>query len=197
MNAVDTIQIKQILMRGLWDENPGAVQLLGLCPLLAVTTTLKNGIILGLASLLTVSLSCLLVSLLRRFISAAIRLPICIVIIATIVSHLDLWMQAMFYQQHQVLGLFVPLIITNCAILARAEAFALSHPPLPALLDGVATGLGFTAVLCFVGALREALATGWGAELATPTFLLAITPAGAFFSLAVLIALVQAKKIQP
>lgn len=195
MTTVNRQPIKQILMRGLWEENPGAVQLLGLCPLLAVTTTLQNGAILGVASLLTVSLSCLLVSLLRRHVARAIRLPICIVIIAAIVSHLDLWMEAMFYKQHQVLGLFVPLIITNCAILARAEAFALSNPPIYSLLDGFATGLGFTIVLCFIGAFREVLATAWSVQADTPAFLLALTPAGAFFSLAILIALVQIRKL--
>ena len=183
-------QIKQTVISGLWQQNPGVVQLLGLCPLLAVTTTLQNGFILGGASLITVTLSCLLVSLLRRYISMPLRLPICIVIIAMIVSHIDLWMATILYKQHQVLGLFVPLIISNCAILARAEAFALHHPPLHATVDGLATGLGFTAVLCIIGAFREMLAYGsLGTLPETPLFLLAITPAGAFFSLALLIAL--------
>ena len=189
MNAA---QIKHTLVQGLWEQNPGVIQLLGLCPLLAVTTTLQNGFILGIASLLTVTLSCLLVSLLRRYISMALRLPISIVIIAMIVGNIDLWMAATLPDQHQVLGLFVPLIITNCAILARAEAFALHHPPLHATLDGLATGLGFTAVLCVLGAFRELLTHGHlGAVSETPLFLLAATPAGAFFSLAVLIALLQ------
>ena len=185
-------QIKQIVIKGLWEQNPGVIQLLGLCPLLAVTTTLQNGFILGVASLITVTLSCLLVSLLRRYISMPLRLPICIVIIAMIVGNIDLWMAAILYEQHQVLGLFVPLIITNCAILARAEAFALHHPPLHATIDGLATGLGFTAVLCIIGVLRELWAYGsLGTSSETPIFLLAITPAGAFFSLAILIALIK------
>ena len=157
-----------------------------------MTTTLQNGFILGVASLITVTLSCLLVSLLRRYISMPLRLPICIVIIAMIVGNIDLWMAAILYEQHQVLGLFVPLIITNCAILARAEAFALHHPPLNATIDGLATGLGFTAVLCIIGVLRELWAYGsLGTSSETPIFLLAITPAGAFFSLAILIALIK------
>lgn len=183
-------QFRQTTIRGLWQQNPGIVQLLGLCPLLAVTTTLENGFILGVASLVTVTISCLLVSLLRGYISMPLRLPICIVIIAMIVGHIDLWMAALLYEQHQVLGLFVPLIISNCAILARAEAFALHHPPLYATIDGLATGLGFTAVLSIIGAFREILAYGsLGTLPETPIFLVATTPAGAFFSLAILIAL--------
>ena len=190
--------IKQIIADGLWQQNPGVIQLLGLCPLLAVTTTLQNGFILGVASLITVTLSCLLVSLLRRYISMPLRLPICIVIIAMIVSNIDLWMAAMLYEQHQVLGLFVPLIITNCAILARAEAYALHHPPLYATIDGLATGLGFVAVLCVIGAFREVLAYGsLGSSLGMPIFLPAITPAGAFFSLALLVALIKFLKTYP
>ncbi len=121
-----------------------------------------------------------------------LRLPICIVIIAMIVGNIDLWMAAMLYEQHQVLGLFVPLIISNCAILARAEAYALHHSPLYATVDGLATGLGFIAVLCIIGTFRELLAygsLGAGAEIAI--FLPAITPAGAFFSLALLIASIK------
>ena len=190
--------IKQIIVAGLWQQNPGVIQLLGLCPLLAVTTTLQNGFILGVASLITVTLSCLLVSLLRRYISMPLRLPICIVIIAMIVSNIDLWMAAMLYEQHQVLGLFVPLIISNCAILARAEAYALHHPPLYATLDGLATGLGFIAVLCVIGAFREVLAYGGlGSSSGMPIFLPAITPAGAFFSLALLVALIKFLQAYP
>ena len=190
--------IKQIIVAGLWQQNPGVIQLLGLCPLLAVTTTLQNGFILGVASLITVTLSCLLVSLLRRYISMPLRLPICIVIIAMIVSNIDLWMAALLYEQHQVLGLFVPLIISNCAILARAEAYALHHPPLYATLDGLATGLGFIAVLCVIGAFREVLAYGsLGSSAGMPIFLPAITPAGAFFSLALLVALIKFLKTYP
>ena len=195
---MNTQGIKQLIVDGLWEQNPGVIQLLGLCPLLAVTTTLQNGFILGVASLITVTLSCLLVSLLRRYISMPLRLPICIVIIAMIVGNIDLWMAAMLYEQHQVLGLFVPLIITNCAILARAEAYALHHPPLYATIDGLATGLGFTAVLCTIGAFREILAYGsLGSSSGVPIFLPAITPAGAFFSLAALIALIKFLKTYP
>ena len=185
-------KIKQAAVEGLWEQNPGLIQLLGLCPLLAVTTTLQNGFILGVASLITVTISCLLVSLLRHYISMPLRLPICIVIIAMIVGNIDLWMEAILYEQHQILGLFVPLIISNCAILARAEAFALHHPPLYSAIDGMATGLGFTAVLCIIGAFREILAYGsLGSSSGMPVFLLAVTPAGAFFSLALFIALIK------
>lgn len=195
---MNTRQIKQIVIQGLWQQNPGVVQLLGLCPLLAVTTTLQNGFILGIASLMTVTLSCLLVSLLRGYISMPLRLPICIAVIAMIVGNIDLWMAALLYERHQVLGLFVPLIISNCAILARAEAFALHHPPLHATIDGLATGLGFTAVLCVIGAFREILAYGsLGSSLGMPMFLLAATPTGAFFSLAILIALFNILKARP
>ena len=191
-------KIKELAAQGLWEQNPGLIQLLGLCPLLAVTTTLQNGFILGIASLMTVTISCLLVSLLRPYISMPLRLPICIAIIAMIVGNIDLWMAATLYEQHQILGLFVPLIISNCAILARAEAFALHHPPLYAAIDGMATGLGFTAVLCIIGAFRELLAYGsLGSSSGMPVFLLAATPAGAFLSLALFIALIKFMKTYP
>ncbi len=184
-----------ILLRGIWSENPATIRLLGLCPLLAVTTTLNNGIVLGLASAVTVTIACLLASLLRYKLSPLIRLPACIVIIAAIVGCIDLWLEAFFYEMHRALGLFIPLIVTNCAIAARAESFAAKNPPLAATLDGIGCGIGITLALSAVGALRELLHAGSltaGDALAQPLFLVAVLPAGGFFCLALLVILQRA-----
>ena len=190
-----------ILRRGIWSQNPTTVHLLGLCPLLAVTTTLHSGLVLGLASAVTVSAASLITSLLRRRLDASIRLPACVVIIAAIVGCIDLWLEAFFHQTHRTLGLFIPLIVTNCAIAARAESFAAKNPPLPALTDGIACGTGITLALCAVGALRELLHSGGlsltGAVTGQPLLLIAILPVGAFFSLALLIAAQRALSPHP
>ena len=182
-----------ILERGIWSQNSATIHLLGLCPLLAVTTTLHNGVILGVASALTVTVSSLITSLLRHWIDTAIRLPVCIIIIATIVSFIDLYLSAYFYDVYRSLGLFIPLIVTNCAIAARTEGFAAKNPPLPALLDGIGCGIGITLALALVGGLRELIGSGgiaWDSlSNASPFFLIAILPIGAFFSLALLIVL--------
>ena len=151
---------RRIALDGLWRNNPGLVQLLGLCPLMAVTTSAINGLGLGLATLATLMLSNLLISLLRRFILAEIRIPVFVLVIASVVTAIELLMQAWFHGLYEVLGIFIPLIVTNCIIIGRAEAFAARHVPLAAWLDGLMMGLGFLLVLVVLGGLRELLAQG-------------------------------------
>ena len=195
----------EITRNGLWQNNVALVQLLGLCPLLAVTSTLINGIGLGLATLLTLVLSNTIVSLIRGFVRSEVRLPVFVLIIASVVTMIELAMKAMFYDLYLVLGIFIPLIVTNCAIIGRAEGFASKNPVGPAMLDGLMMGLGFLAVLALLGALREIIGFGtlfaqaelmFGANAGAltivfnsdyPGFLLAILPPGAFFGLAILI----------
>jgi Na+-translocating ferredoxin:NAD+ oxidoreductase subunit E len=176
---------------GLWHNNPGLVQLLGLCPLLAVTGTAVNGLGLGLATLFVLAGSNLTVSLLRGALKPEIRIPVFVLVIAALVTTVELVMNAYFHDLFRTLGIFIPLIVTNCAIIARAEAFASRNRPLPALLDGLATGLGFAAVLVVLGAMREIVGHGalFGVKLgAYDGLLLAVLPPGAFLGLALLIA---------
>jgi len=198
--------LKKILADGVWRQNTGLVVLLGLCPLLAVTSTVINGLALGLATMLTLMASNLTVSLLRGLLKSEIRIPAFVLIIASVVTVIELVMHAYFYDLFKVLGIFIPLIVTNCAIIGRAEAFASRNSPLPSLVDGFATGLGFCITLVLLGALRELTGHGtllegadmllgsWGQYLALtivpqhPGFLLAMMPPGAFFGLALLIA---------
>ncbi len=196
-----------ITRQGLWENNPALVQILGMCPLLAVTTTVINGLGLGLATLLTLVLSNGTVSLIRGWLRPEIRIPVFVLVIAAIVTTIELLMNAYLHELYKVLGIFIPLIVTNCAIIARAEAFAAKNPLAPSLLDGFMMGLGFTLVLVVLGALREGL--GQGTLLAHAHlmfgeaardlqitlvddysgFLLAILPPGAFIGLGLLIAI--------
>jgi len=196
----------KILADGAWRQNTGLVVLLGLCPLLAVTNTLVNGLSLGLATMLTLMLSNLSVSAMRGLLQPEIRIPAFVLIIASVVTVIELLMHAFLYDLFRVLGIFIPLIVTNCAIIGRAEAFASRNKPLPSLVDGFATGLGFCITLVLLGALRELTGHGtllagaemlfgeWGQHLTLtiipdhPGFLLAILPPGAFLGLALLIA---------
>ncbi len=200
------LELKTIFLDGLWHQNTGLVVLLGLCPLLAVTSTVINGLGLGLATMLTLMASNLSVSLLRGLLRPEIRIPAFVLIIASVVTALELLMQAWLYDLYRILGIFIPLIVTNCAIIGRAEAFASKNKPLPALVDGLATGLGFCLTLVLLGAMREI--TGRGTLLADaqlmfgsigenlsitiipdhPGFLLAMLPPGAFIGLGLLIA---------
>jgi len=193
--------------QGLWDNNPGLVQLLGLCPLLAVTSTLINSLGLGIATLLVLILSSLLVSATRRLIAQELRIPVFVLIIASLVTVVDLLMQAWLPQLTRTLGIFIPLIVTNCMILGRAEAFASRNPVRLAVVDGLAQGLGFAAVLVLLGAARELLGHGtlmadshlllgeWARVLEfrllpeQAGLLLAILPPGAFIGLGLMIAL--------
>jgi len=203
----DATSFKQIIRRGLWLENPGLVQLLGLCPLLAVSNTLINGLGLGVATLLVICTTNVLVSACRHWLHTDFRLPTFVLIIATFVTVTELLFKAFLFDLHLALGIFLPLIVTNCVILGRAEAFASRQPVPAALADGIAHGLGFAAVLIVLGSLRELIGYGGlltdidtlispaAQELTTVTshqktgLLLAILPPGAFIGLAILIAL--------
>ncbi|MBN7771695.1 electron transport complex subunit E [Marinobacter daepoensis] len=198
---------REIIMDGLWHNNPALVQVLGLCPLLAVTSTVVNAIGLGVATLLVLVGSNLSVSIIRNFVSESVRLPAFVMIIASFVTCAELLMQAFTYELYQILGIFIPLIVTNCAILGRADAFASKNPPLPAVLDGAMMGLGFLAVLVTLGAMRELIGQGtlftdmhllFGPGAADwvfrpfdqyPDMLFMVLPPGAFVGLGLLIAL--------
>ncbi|MBK1704044.1 electron transport complex subunit E [Halochromatium glycolicum] len=150
----------RIARDGLWDNNVVLAQSLALCPLLAVTGTATNGLGLGLASLVVMVLSGVLVSAARGIITPQVRIPVFVLIIATLVTLVDLAMNAWLHDLHKVLGLFIPLIVTNCAILGRAEAFASRNRIAPAAFDGLMMGVGFTLVLVALGAVREAIGSG-------------------------------------
>lgn len=155
-----SVDYQDICKKGLWGNNPALVQVLGLCPLLAVSASVVNALGLGLATLLVLTASNTAVSLIRNQISDTIRLPAFVMIIASLVSCIELIMKAYTYELYQILGIFIPLIVTNCAVLGRAEAFASKNKILPAALDGFMMGLGFTLVLVCVGAVREILGSG-------------------------------------
>jgi len=197
---------KEITINGLWKQNPGVVQLLGLCPTLAVTTTAVNGLSLGLATALVMSAANGSVSPVRRFIPGEIRVPVFILVIAALVTVIDLSINAFAHPLHKVLGIFIPLIVVNCIVLARVESFATKNSPVPSMLDGFMMGFGLTLVLGLLGAMREIIGKGTlfsGLDLVFgPTakqfvltvisdyhgFLLAVLPPGAFLSLGTLIA---------
>ncbi len=199
---------REIILQGMWKNNPALVQLLGLCPLLAVTGSVVNALGLGTATILVLSGSNLCVSLIRNLVTPTIRLPAFVMIIAAFTTCVELLMEALSYELFQVLGIFIPLIVTNCVILGRAEGFASRNSPLPALSDGFMMGLGFTVVLVVLGGLREVLgqgtlfadmhllfgpgAAGWRIDVLAadyPGFLLAVLPPGAFIGMGLLIAL--------
>ncbi len=197
----------KILSNGLWHNNQALVALLGLCPLLAVSNTVINSLGLGLATTLTLILSNFLVSSLRQFILPEIRLPLFVLIIAGVVTIIELIMHAWFYELYKILGIFIPLIVTNCAIIGRAEVFASKNRIMPSILDGLAMGLGFSFALIVLGGLRELLGSGTLLAQADLLFgdaakdwkinvfddnsgiLLAMLPPGAFIGLGLLIAL--------
>lgn len=151
---------RELWRAGLWDNNVVLAQMLALCPLLAVTGTATNGLGMGLVSLAVFVVANLLVSMLRGVIPAEVRIPAFVLLIATVVTLVDLMMNAWLHELHKVLGLFIPLIVTNCAILGRAEAFAYKNKVLPSIVDGVAMGLGFTLALVVLGACREIVGSG-------------------------------------
>lgn len=154
------VDYKEITQKGLWGNNAALVQLLGLCPLLAVSSTVVNALGLGLATLIVLVISNSVVSLIRRQVSDAVRLPAFVMIIASAVTCTELLMKAFTYELYLILGIFIPLIVTNCAVLGRADAFASKNKLLPAAVDGFMMGLGFMLVLIAVGAVRELLGTG-------------------------------------
>lgn len=197
----------EIIRNGLWRQNTGLVQLLGLCPLLATSTTMVNGIGLGLATALVMTLSNGSVSAIRNLVPNEIRIPVFILIIAVLVTVVQMAMNAFVHPLYLVLGIFIPLIVTNCIVLARTEAFASKNRVLPSMLDGLAMGVGLTAVLAALGGMREVFGKGTllsGIDLVLGPdakayvihlvpgyhgFLLAILPPGAFIGLGLLIAL--------
>jgi electron transport complex protein RnfE len=153
-------EYKRIARDGLWDNNVVLTQNLALCPLLAVTGTATNGLGMGLATIAVMVASNGLVSVSRHLIPAEIRIPIFVLLIAALVTLVDVCLNAWMHELHKVLGLFIPLIVTNCVILGRAEAFASKQPPLPSLWDGLMMGVGFTLVMVVLGAVREISSTG-------------------------------------
>ncbi len=199
-------QNRHLMKEGMWRSNPALVQLLGLCPLLAVSSTVINALGLGIATLLVLVGSNLIVSLTRHWIPKEIRIPIFIMFIASLVTCVQLLMNAFTFDLYQSLGIFIPLIVTNCIIIGRAEAFASKNAPLPAVLDGFWMGMGMTASLVVLGAIREILGSGtlfagaerllgeWASVLTLHifqfdnSFLLAILPPGAFLTVGFLIA---------
>lgn len=201
-----TKSLSEISLDGLWKNNPALVQLLGLCPLLAVTGSVVNAIGLGLATILVLVGSNLAVSLIRNHVPDAVRLPAFVMIIASFVTVTELVMQALTYELYQILGIFIPLIVTNCAILGRADAFASKNGLLPSVIDGLTMGLGFTVVLILLGVIREIIGQGtlftnmdliFGEAAASwkivifsdyPDFLFAILPPGAFVAMGLIIA---------
>lgn len=179
--------------KGLWGDNPVFRLLLGLCPTLAVTTSAENGLAMGLATMFVLVCSNVVVSLLRKVIPARVRIPAFIVIIASFVTVVQLCMEAYFYGLYKALGIFIPLIVVNCVILGRAEAFASKNRLLPALIDGLGMGVGFTLALFMLGAVRELFGSGtllgfvvFGS--AYQPFLLMILPPGAFIAMGLLLA---------
>lgn len=197
----------KIIADGLWRNNQAFVALLGLCPLLAVSNTVINGLGLGLATTATLVCSNVIVSLIRNHVTSEIRLPVFVLVIASIVTAIELCMNAFFFDLYKILGIFIPLIVTNCSIIGRAEAYAAKNPPDKAFLDGLSMGIGFTMALVVLGALREVIGSGTLLAQADLMFgeaakdwtltvigdysgmLLAILPPGAFIGLGFLIAL--------
>lgn len=199
--------LSELAKQGLWTNNQALVALLGLCPLLAVSSTAINGLGLGVATLATLTLTNCIVSSVRRWIRQEIRIPMFVIIIACVVTAIELLMNAHLHDLYLVLGIFVPLIVTNCAIIGRAEAYASRNTVLNSTVDGLVMGMGFALVLLVLGIVREIIGYGtifrnaelmlgsWASQLTVTLaadyegLLLAILPPGAFMCLAVLIAL--------
>ena len=197
---------RKIAIDGLWKNNQAIVALLGLCPLLAVSNSVVNSVGLGLATTFALVFSNTIVSLIRRFVTHEVRLPVFVLVIAANVTIIDLLMNAYFHDLHKILGIFIPLIVTNCAIIGRAEAFASKNTVDKALADGFFVGIGFTLALMALGAIRELMGTGtlfgradllfggiaehWTIHIFHDYggFLLAILPPGAFIGLGLMIA---------
>ncbi|WP_310598121.1 electron transport complex subunit E [Aeromonas aquatica] len=199
-------ELKELMLQGLWKNNPSLVQVLGLCPTLAVSSTFTNALGLGLATMVVLVSSNLAISLVRNLAPKDIRIPIYVMIIAALVTSVQLLMNAYTYGLYQALGIFIALIVTNCVIIGRAEAYASKNPPLLAAVDGFMMGLGFTLVLLVLGGLREVIGMGtlfdgadlllgdWAKSLrielfhADASLLIAILPPGGFIGLGLLIA---------
>ena len=150
----------KISINGLWKQNTSIVQLLGLCPLIAVSTSLVSAFSLGLATVFVMAMSNLVVSCFRNYIPDNIRIPVFITIISALVTIVEMWLSVLSYPIYLALGIYLPLIVTNCIVLARVEAFASKHGPIHSLFDGIMMGMGALTILCLLGAIREILATG-------------------------------------
>lgn len=201
---ISLAEIRQISWNGIWKQNSSLVQILGMCPLLAITTSLINGVMLSLATLLVMALSNFMVACLRNFIPYEIRIPVFILVAAFMVTVVDLGMNAYMHDMYNILGIFIPLIITNCLVLARIESFAAKNSPIGSALDGAAMGVGMVWTLGLLGGLRELVGNGTlfgGIELVVPGlsplqllphdypgFLVAVLPPGAFIGLGCLVA---------
>lgn len=197
-------EFKEIFLNGTWRQNSSLVQMLGMCPLLAMTTSLVNGAMLSLATIFVMGFSGFVVALLRNFIPYEIRIPVFILVAAALVTVVDLAMNAYMHDMYNILGIFIPLIITNCIVLARIEAFAAKNGPLQSLFDGAFMGVGMLWTLSLLGAIREFIGAGTllsGIEAVIPSlqhyellpaeypgFLVSILPPGAFIVLACLVA---------
>lgn len=184
------------LFRGLWEENPTFRLLIGLCPTLAVTTSAINGMSMGLATAFVLLCSSALISLLKNIIPGKVRIPAFIIVIATFVTIVDLVMHAYLPDLHSVLGLFIPLIVVNCIVLGRAEAFASKNSVLRSAIDGLGMGLGFTWALTLLGSIREVFGAGsiFGVSFlkeGTTTLGIMSLPPGAFITLGILIAVMN------
>ncbi len=181
-------------IKGIWDENPTFRLVLGMCPTLAVTTSAENGIGMGLATTFVLVFSNLVISLIKDIIPKKVRIPCFIVVIASFVTVIDLVMAGYFYKLHKALGLFIPLIVVNCIILGRAEAFASKNNPIASIFDGLGIGLGFTLSLTVLGAIREILGNGtiFNHHILPASFnpiIVFILPPGAFITLGFLMAI--------
>lgn len=201
---MDTQAYREIAWNGIWKQNCGIVQILGLCPILAISTNIVNAVSLGLATIVVMAMANLVIAALRNFIPYEIRIPVFILIIAALVTVVDLAFNAYLHELYLVLGIFIPLIVTNCIVLARVEAFAAKNEPGGSTVDGIAMGIGLTLVLAVLGAMREVVGSGTllsgidmlipGAQPIVlfgddyPGFLIAILPPGAFIALGCLIA---------
>ncbi|HUM99924.1 MAG: electron transport complex subunit RsxE [Halothiobacillus sp. 20-53-49] len=203
------VSYRELTVQGLWKNNPGLVQILGMCPMMAISNTVVNAMGLALATILTMVISNGLASAIRHWVRPEVRLPVFVMVVASVVTVIELLMNAYLNTLYHVLGIFLPLIVTNCIVIARVEGFAARNRVLPSLYDGLMMGLGFGLVLVSLGVIREIL--GFGTLLANAQqlfgpvaanwtlhilpeqahFLLAILPPGAFMALAVLIALKQ------
>lgn len=197
-------EFQTIARNGIWKQNTSLVQILGLCPLLAVTTNAVNGIMLSLATIVVMAMSNVAVASLRNFIPHEIRIPVFILIVAALVTVVDLLFNANLHELYLVLGIFIPLIVTNCIVLARVEAFAAKNPPLHSTFDGIFMGVGMLWTLALLGGIREFVGNGTvlgGIDMVFPSlqpiqvlpadypgFLLALLPPGAFIVLGCLIA---------
>lgn len=184
------------LTNGLWDENPTFRLVLGMCPTLAVTTQAVNGIGMGLAATFVLVCSNFVISILRKAIPEKVRIAAFIVVIATFVTIVDLVMEGFFYEIHKSLGIFIPLIVVNCIILGRAEAFASKNPVISSIADGLGMGIGFTCSITVLGSIREILGNGtiFGVSVLGRSylpFLIAILPPGAFIALGLLLGLMN------